>query len=171
MEKISDNARKTLQTITNHRNLVRKALIEIINDLECRANVHDMSKYQKDEFDGYTYFNKIDPDLKYGSEEYEQAIASIKPHIDKAVKLHYERNSHHPEHHANVEEIPLLDVIEMVCDWYSASQTYSSNKKDTFEESIKRFNNSIEVSKNKYDFTVGQLWVIDEVAKLLRRIR
>ena len=168
MENQEELLSKTEQTINDHRHLVRKTMEKIVDELQARATTHDLSKYREDEFEGYTYFNKLDPNLKYGSDEYKEAMVELEPYIKEACELHYKRNSHHPEYHYSPQDMPLLDIIEMVCDWYAASQTYSSNTEMTAEE---RFNNSLRICIEKYNFRISQIWVINEVAKLLKEIK
>jgi hypothetical protein len=76
---------------------------------------------------------------KYGSPEYQASLNAVEPN---PIKLHYSRNSHHPEHHANgIKDMELPDIIEMVCDWWAASKTYGQTSfSDSVEISIARFN-------------------------------
>lgn len=150
---------KTLRTILKHCSLVKQSLMKITQNLNERAEVHDRSKMDDDEFEGFCWFNRMNPDLEYGSNEYKEAFESIKPHTEKAIKKHQSRNSHHPEYHGDdVKSMGWLDIIEMVCDWHAASQTYSNTGS---------FQKSVALCKKKYNFSTEQLWLIDEVAKFL----
>jgi len=61
-------------------------------------------------------------DLTYGSPEYNETLAVIKPSIDK----HYAKNSHHPEHHKEgISGFDLIDLIEMWADWKSAVRRHA----------------------------------------------
>jgi hypothetical protein len=54
--------------------------------------------------------------------------------MGEALKHHYRENSHHPEHYENgVDDMDLLDVIEMLCDWMAA---VSRMKDGDIEKSI-----------------------------------
>lgn len=157
---------KTINIIEQHCNLVRECIETFTNFLHRRGAIHDNSKYYEDEFEGFTYFNTIDPNLVYNSPGYKEAMEKIRPYTKKAIKLHYSRNSHHPEYHDNIEDMSLLDLIEMVCDWKSASYTYNSSIKDPIDKN-KLFVKNVNTLKVKYKFTDAQLWVIDEVIKVL----
>ena len=156
---------KTFWVITQHCQAVGETINHICNHLHNRAINHDKSKYKDDEFEGFCYFNTLDPNLEYGSKKHKEAIERIKPYTENTLKLHYSRNSHHPEFHDNLEDMTLLDLIEMVCDWKSASIVY--HNQENVEESKKAFEHSIKICKEKYNFTETQLWIIDQVAELL----
>ena len=109
-----DSEGDTLQHIATVRNMVD----EVVNELLIRAQMHDASKLispEKETFDEFT------PKLKgstYGSDEYKEFLARMKPALDH----HYANNRHHPEHFEDgVEGMDLVDLIEMVCDWKAAT--------------------------------------------------
>ena len=72
-----------------------------------------------------------EPRYKYGTKEYNDKIKRYKQVFD----LHYAENRHHPEHYLlGVNDMDLIDMIEMVCDWISY-------KKDiTIDEAIEMIN-------------------------------
>lgn len=156
---MSDDAIQTLRTIAAHRDYVRLGLLDIRQELERRALAHDLSKLSGDEFDGFTRINRAAREHPYGSEEYRAGLRQEKPTID----LHYSRNSHHPEHHklphreCVQESMDFLDLIEMVCDWYAAFQTYGSQ--GTWEENMEK-----QRGRFGETFSDGQWWLIFEVA-------
>ena len=91
--------------------------INMFNALEERGEEHDASKLIDPEL---SIFDEVTPKLKtltYGSDEYKQSLADMGP----ALKHHYENNRHHPEHHKNgIDDMTLVDIIEMFCDWKAA---------------------------------------------------
>jgi len=128
MDEISQGA-KTIAVMMRHTRLVASFLRRLAHALEDRAGIHDLSKFTDDEFAGFVEINRIAREQVYFSPEYQ---ASIK---NQTVNLHYSRNSHHPEHHANgIDGMSLGDFIEMVADWKAASITYG---KTSFEDSLK----------------------------------
>lgn len=132
---------KTLITFIRHIELVKKSIFSFSRQLEERAHVHDLSKFKEDEFSGFMEINQIARQYPYGSQEYKDSIKN-----NQAVSLHYSRNSHHPEFHPiGIDEMGLLDLIEMVCDWKAASETYGQTSfKESLEKSIDRFKPGIE---------------------------
>lgn len=106
-------ARNVLQHISSVKtkiSVVTDALVE-------KGKVHDISKFNKDEFDIMAEnFPKL-RDTTYGSPEYRELLE-----INKAsIQLHYERNDHHPEYHPmGVNGMNLVNLVEMLCDWLAA---------------------------------------------------
>jgi hypothetical protein len=127
---------KTLITILHHQKLVSCLLRRVARELEERADKHDLSKFKDDEFGGFVEINCIAREHPYGSQEYRDSLKD-----NKTIDLHFSRNRHHPEYHANgVKDMNLIDLLEMVCDWASASMTYGNTKmEDVLEEQRKRF--------------------------------
>jgi hypothetical protein len=105
-----------------HRENVRRYLRIIAVELLKRGEVHDDSKMQEDEIE---YFAKYTPRLKgitYNSPEYKKCLEEIKPALDH----HYAKNRHHPEHFVNgIKGMTLIDLVEMLTDWFASSQRHS----------------------------------------------
>ena len=45
----------------------------------------------------------------------------------EAIKLHWKRNSHHPEHYDSPNDMSDLDLLEMACDCHARSKQYKTN--------------------------------------------
>lgn len=110
-----------LQILWITKNKVQEYLQYCVKELIERGIHHDDSKLvspEKDAFDQYTPKLK---NLTYGSEEYRECLSKMKPALDH----HYQVNSHHPEHFENgMNGMTLIDLIELLCDWYAASQRH-----------------------------------------------
>lgn len=166
-----------LATMERHRIAVRRALQRVIHELDRRALVHDESKYTADELPGFVRINRVAREHPYGSEEYR---ASLKGEMCTAI--HQKHNSHHPESHiGGYEELsesarsnPMtvaqdacenvgpwrmgwLDIVEMVCDWWAATQTYGTTP---WEDVLRR-------QKERWNWTGSQWWLIRQVADWL----
>lgn len=121
---------KVLLTLLRHYRHLAVLLRDMSRDLERRADLHDLSVLEIDEFAGRVEIQHIARTYPYDSPEYR---ASLKD--NNSLQLHYSQNSHHPEHHPNgVNDMDLLDFIEMVCDWKAASLTYRNT---SFEDGLK----------------------------------
>lgn len=108
----------TLDTI-NHIREVQSALYEFCAYLHERGRMHDASKLYEPEKSGFDTLSTKLSVLRYGSDEYKAALEEGKP----TIAHHYQVNTHHPEHWPNgIADMSLLDVVEMLCDWYAASQ-------------------------------------------------
>lgn len=131
---------KTLATILRHQKQVSFLLRELAREFEKRADIHDMSKLELDELEGFCLLDikRQHQKEEYGSKNYEEGIKNI-----DAVKLHQSRNSHHPEYWANgVKDMSFSDLVEMLCDWEIARQNRDTqeNIEKTWMIRQQRFN-------------------------------
>lgn len=137
-----------------HKRLVAEYMQRIASELFRRAAVHDNSKFEPEEAD---VFDRVTPKLKtlvYGTDEYKESLKELGP----ALQHHYESNTHHPEHYEDgVNDMSLLDVVEMVCDWMAAvKRMKDGNILTSLDINKKRFN----ISDQLFDViceTVGDL--------------
>lgn len=110
-----------------HIELVGKNLMKFdsyqglcLSDLKQRAMEHDLSKFSDEEIEGYTWLtwnyhckaNNIPFELNSKMSEV----------IGLSLKTHAHRNLHHPEAHADVNNMGLLDIVEMIADWTAVAQ-------------------------------------------------
>jgi len=126
---------------------VGKYLCEVINELTSRIIGHDASKLSEEEKD---IFDKYTPRLAtstYGSDEYKTFLKEMKPALDH----HYKVNKHHPECHwincdSGLNKMNLIDIIEMLCDWKSATLRHDDGDiYKSIEMNQKRFGYSDEL--------------------------
>jgi hypothetical protein len=107
-----------LADLIDHKRRVGLYLQNVANALFGRAVVHDNSKFLPVEYEAY---DNAFPEFKkhaFGSEGMKAVYESIKPALDH----HLHSNRHHPEYFKNgIDDMNLLDVIEMTCDWLAAS--------------------------------------------------
>lgn len=142
-----------LATIERHITQVQAALLAVRQELEMRGTVHDASKLSPEEFPGFARINATARQHEYGSDEYKASMDAERPIIDR----HQLRNSHHPEAHPDLEEMGWLDIIEMVCDWWAATQTYGNTP----------WEDALELQRKRWDWTPEQWWLIQQVAAWL----
>jgi len=129
-----DSAKDTLI----HIQTVHRFVIDVIYALLNMTASHDNSKLfepEKDIFDEYT------PKLKkstYGDAEYKQFLKEM----GVGLNHHYEHNRHHPEHFENgINDMTLMDLIEMVCDWKAATLRHDDgNIHKSIDINSRRFN-------------------------------
>jgi hypothetical protein len=109
-----DSTHETLE----HVRKVQVLLLQVIEALIHRSYLHDASKLDSPEKE---IFDEFTPKLKnttFGSDEYTRYLNEM----GVALQHHYEFNSHHPEHFKNgIAGMSLLDLVEMLSDWYAAS--------------------------------------------------
>ena len=102
----------------DHIHEVQSLLYIIVRDLLQRSISHDQSKLRTPEVEAFNEFTDQLASVTYGSPEYKELLAKMKP----ALEHHYALNRHHPEHYANgVRDMTLMDIVEMLVDWKAAS--------------------------------------------------
>jgi len=102
-----------------HQLIVNALMLSIIEALIKRTYAHDESKLESPEIEIFAKYGPKLKDTEYGSDEYKQFLAEMKP----ALEHHYANNRHHPEHHeAGINDMTLIDIIEMFADWIAATK-------------------------------------------------
>lgn len=138
---MSDSKFKTMrhiETVRNYLNFVIKELME-------RQEDHDQTKLESPEVE---IFDEYTPKLRgcvFGSDEYKQNMIEMKVAIDH----HNKHNRHHPEYFENgIQEMNLIDLIELICDWKAASLRHETgNIFKSLEIQQKRFHYSDELKQ------------------------
>lgn len=131
---------KHVEDLTGHIGMVRDACLKLGGRLIdqgrtdfgrlliARGHTHDASKFYGIEWD----FLHVGPDVD-------------RDMLMLAVKQHTSTNSHHPEFHGGVANMPELDVAEMVCDCYARSQERGTAIRDWFtKEAVQKYNIDLE---------------------------
>jgi hypothetical protein len=118
-----------------------------------RAILHDQSKLQEPEYVPYvwrinrTLWKKTNsPHLRWlESQTLDQAIQD-------AVRHHVTHNRHHPEWHMDADDMSVIDIIEMVCDWYAMSQEFNTSIVTWFNYVVpRRYSFSADVRQKVFD--------------------
>jgi len=110
---------KVLTHVIAHRAHVAARLGQIIARLRERAELHDLTKIQPEEFDVFVETHEEFAKARFGTPEY----AAVEEKGRKAVQHHYKHNPHHVKHHENGwEDMNLIDLLEMLADWKAASR-------------------------------------------------
>ena len=125
---------ETMRHIETVRNFIGKMITKLLR----RAELHDQSKMESPEVEGFTEYTPKLAGCTYGSEEYKGYLEGLKPALDH----HYANNRHHPEHWKNgIDDMNILDVLEMLVDWKSATLRHNDgNIKKSIEINAERFN-------------------------------
>ncbi len=101
-----------------HIEAVRKYIRAFTDKLTTRGVEHDRTKLTSPEVDLFTKYTPKLASTTYGSEAYTKFLSELQP----ALNHHYAAYRHHPEHFKNgINDMNLLDVVEMVCDWKAAT--------------------------------------------------
>jgi hypothetical protein len=147
-----DSRPETYEHIARVRRLIHGA----VNDLMRRGEEHDLSKLEDPEVSGWNEATPRLKDLTYGTDEYREELQRIKP----LVEHHYKLNDHHPEHWGGgIEDMNLMVLIEMLCDWKAAGERHSGGGdiRRSIEHNQERFGYSDELKQILIN-TVEDLW-------------
>ena len=137
-----------------HIERVRNLLNTCVADLIKRGELHDQTKLLPPEVEAFTEYTPKLANCTYGSDEYKGYLAAIKPALDH----HYAHNRHHPEHHKNgVNDMNLLDLVEMLCDWKAASERHNDGN----------IRKSIEVNANRFGLSPQMVKILENTADVL----
>ena len=143
-----------------HIEKVQEFIGRFNTELHQRGINHDQSKLSEEE---KPYFDIYTPKLKnctYGSDEYKTYLKEL----DVALRHHYRHNSHHPEFHRNgINDMSLIDIVEMLCDWKSATLRHDNGDLiKSIEINQERFKYSDQVkqimlneAKNMYKYKIN----------------
>lgn len=147
-EKATNN--DTFRHIERVRNLLNACVIELLK----RGELHDQTKLESPEVALFTEYTPKLAGVTYGSDEYKEFLSLMRP----ALEHHYAHNRHHPEHHKNgVEDMNLLDIVEMLCDWKAASERHNDGN----------IRKSIEVNADRFCLSPQMVRVLENTADLL----
>ncbi|MEG0166194.1 DUF5662 family protein [Anaerorhabdus sp.] len=131
-----DSAVDTIEHIAVFRTMIDN----IIQELAFRHRDHDSSKLIEPEKDIFDEFTPKLANTTYGSDEYKEHLKGM----GKALEHHYSANRHHPEHFENgIKDMDLVDIVEMLCDWKSASMRH--NDGDVLK--------SIEINQQRFGYS------------------
>jgi hypothetical protein len=116
---------------TEHIERVRRCLtlLAAVSDhgaeLLERARVHDASKFGPEERIPYVRLTEYHRCRRDGEPfEYPEGVAE---RVKRAIRHHVTSNRHHPEFHADPNDMTEVDLIEMVCDWTAMAQEFGQD--------------------------------------------
>src|SRR5262245_5881053 len=95
------------------------------DQLRERAEVHDASKFGLEERIPYIWLTEFHR-CRRGGRPFEYP-AGVAEDVQRAIRHHVTANPHHPEYHADPNDMSEVDLIEMVCDWTAMSQEFGQD--------------------------------------------
>jgi hypothetical protein len=142
-----------VETIKHIEN-VRKFIRIFTDALTTRAVRHDSTKLESPEVEVFAEFTPKLAHSTYGSEEYNGFLRQM----NTALQHHYASNRHHPEHFTKgIDDMTLVDIVEMLCDWKAASLRQNDGN----------LLKSIELNANRFGYDDQLKKIFINTAKLL----
>jgi len=133
---------------------VRHYIYQFVKAVRNRADDHDASKLESPEAEMFEDVTKQLKGTTYGSPEYN---AVLKGMLGQALQHHYDHNRHHPEFHKNgVDDMNLVDIVEMFCDWRAATERHKDG--NIFK--------SIEINTERFKMSEQLASIFKNTAKL-----
>lgn len=137
-----------------HIERVRNLLDQCVEELLKRGREHDQCKLESPEVELFTEVTPQLSALTYGSPEYNAMLEKLKP----ALTHHYSRSRHHPEHFkAGINDMTLIDILEMLCDWKAASERHNDGN----------IRKSIEINSDRFEIGPQLTKILENTAKEL----
>ena len=133
------NREEARQETLKHIENVKKRLKVVVSELVIKGVYHDASKLLHPEAEIFEKYTSKLSSVTYGSKEYKATTKKMAP----AIKHHYAKNRHHPEHFENgMAGMTLMDLIELICDWDAAATRHADG--DVYK--------SIEINQERYGY-------------------
>lgn len=137
-----------------HIEQVRKYIRFMIDKIDMRGVKHDASKLESPEVEIFAEYTPKLNATSFGTEEYYTNLEQMKPALDH----HYAANRHHPEHFVNgVDDMTLIDIIEMICDW----------KASTLRHNDGNLLKSIEINAERFQMDGQLLQILINTARMI----
>ncbi len=120
--KLTLEERATNAETLAHIQQVQHCLNIVVRQLLERGELHDRTKLEPPEVVAFTEHTPHLAALTFGSPEYYAQLKQFQPALDH----HYANNRHHPQHFKNgIDDMNLVDLIEMFCDWNASSKRHN----------------------------------------------
>lgn len=128
-----------------HIEKVRENIKVFTDKLTTRGFQHDKSKLESPELEIFTEYTPKLAETTYGSDEYVKQLEQM----NGALQHHYAKYRHHPEHfEKGIEDMNLVDIVEMFCDWRASSRRHiDGNILKSIETNAVRFDISSQLKQ------------------------
>lgn len=119
------------QRTSEHIERVRRCLAvmatvtDYADELNQRADIHDASKFGEEERVPYIWLTEFHRCRRSG-EPFTYPLG-MDDRVRNAIVHHVTTNRHHPDFHADPNDMTDVDLIEMVCDWTAMSQEFGQD--------------------------------------------
>jgi hypothetical protein len=101
------------------------AVTDYGEELNQRGEAHDASKFGPEERLPYIWLTEFHRCRRNGVPFTYPAGMEVR--VGDAIDHHMKHNRHHPDFHADPNDMTDVDLIEMVCDWTAMSQEFAQD--------------------------------------------
>lgn len=150
-----------------HIERVRKCLAamasatEHTSELLERARQHDASKYCPEERIPYVWLTEFHRCRQNGEPfAYPDGMEN---QVRLAIEHHVTTNRHHPEFHADPNDMTDVDLIEMVCDWTAMSQEFDQDGGSSIGWADKIIGQRLMLNDNRRNFVYRMIELLDSL--------
>jgi hypothetical protein len=160
-EMIAFYERRTQEHIDRVRRCmaVMASVTEYTDELNERARVHDASKFGSVERLPYIWLTEFYRCRRFG-EPFSYPIG-MEERVRAAVDHHVTTNRHHPEFHADPNDMTHVDLIEMVCDWTAMSQEFGQDGGSARGWADKTIGHRFILNDERRDFVYRMITLLD----------
>lgn len=128
-------------------------------DLKERAGAHDESKFEPEELVPYIWLTEFHRCRRSGEPfTYPDGMLA---RVQAAIDHHMSVNRHHPDFHADPNDMSDVDLIEMVCDWTAMSQEFDQNGGSARAWADKTIGTRIHFNEEKRRFVYDMIELLD----------
>lgn len=124
-----------------------------------RAEFHDASKYGRVEKVPYIWLTEFHRCRRSGQAfQYPPGMNEL---VETAKHHHVSTNRHHPEFHADPNDMTDVDLIEMVCDWTAMSQEFGEDGGSARGWADRTIGARVQFSAEKREFIYDAIKLLD----------
>lgn len=138
---------------------VLAAVTEYADELNERAKVHDASKFSPEERIPYIWLTEFHRCRRSG--EPFKYPDGMEDQVRAAIDHHMSTNRHHPDFHADPNDMSDVDLIEMVCDWTAMSQEFDQDGGSARGWADKTVGSRVKFNQEKSRFIYAMVDLLD----------
>ena len=136
---------------------------EHTDELNERARVHDASKFGLEERIPYIWLTEFHRCRRNG--ESFTYPDGMEDRVRAAIDHHTTANRHHPDFHADPNDMSDVDIIEMVCDWTAMSQEFEQDGGSARGWADKTIGHRVHFADDKRRFIYEMIDLLDSKLK------
>jgi hypothetical protein len=126
-----------------------------------RARLHDASKFSPEERILYIWLTEFHRCRRAG--EPFSYPDGMEDHVRAATDHHMSTNRHHPDFHADPNDMTDVDIIEMVCDWTAMSQEFGQDGGSARGWADKTIGKRLHLNEDRRRFVYSMIELLDSI--------